>query len=289
MLEFCLKLNIRCVSAYAFSIENFKRPVEEVDALMKLAEEKLLELCQHGWSWSSPNLKPGSHIVVGIFWKSMVFDWTWLVTLNSYLNICKKRHGKLRIWRGIIISRSALYSRLSISNDSMASRYIFNLCMPYTSRDEITTAVEACVTDFVANGSIERYAYNFFSSVRILLFYSLYKSHHGEGHWWSPYDIAERKSTPWHTRSNKWRQPFEWFFAVAGEVNLTSVLYQPIDFLSVVSAAKRHNCSLYPLTGLILVSLISFLSSWIINGKYGAVAYLFKHCSAIIWYIIISP
>jgi ditrans,polycis-polyprenyl diphosphate synthase len=48
MLEVCLKLNIRCVSAYAFSIENFKRPEEEVKALMKLAEEKLLELCQHG-------------------------------------------------------------------------------------------------------------------------------------------------------------------------------------------------------------------------------------------------
>lgn len=48
MLEVCLRLNIRCVSAYAFSIENFKRSPEEVDALMELAEKKLLELCQHG-------------------------------------------------------------------------------------------------------------------------------------------------------------------------------------------------------------------------------------------------
>jgi undecaprenyl pyrophosphate synthase len=52
MLEVCLKLNIRCVSAYAFSVENFKWPEEEVEALVKLAEEKLLELCQHGWSCS---------------------------------------------------------------------------------------------------------------------------------------------------------------------------------------------------------------------------------------------
>ena len=29
--------------------------------------------------------------------------------------------------------------------------------MPYTSRDEITTAVEACVGDFIANGCNERY------------------------------------------------------------------------------------------------------------------------------------
>ena len=50
MLEICLKLNIRCVSAYAFSIENFKRSEDEVTALMKLAEEKLLEICQHGYN-----------------------------------------------------------------------------------------------------------------------------------------------------------------------------------------------------------------------------------------------
>ena len=49
MLEICIKLKIRCVSAYAFSIENFKRSPEEVDALMNLAEQKLLELCQKGY------------------------------------------------------------------------------------------------------------------------------------------------------------------------------------------------------------------------------------------------
>jgi len=48
MLEVCLRLNVTCVSAYAFSIENFKRSQDEVKTLMSLAEEKLLELCQHG-------------------------------------------------------------------------------------------------------------------------------------------------------------------------------------------------------------------------------------------------
>ena len=41
-------MNIKCVSAYAFSIENFKRSPEEVDALMKLAKEKIDELCEKG-------------------------------------------------------------------------------------------------------------------------------------------------------------------------------------------------------------------------------------------------
>lgn len=50
MLEICWRLNIRCVSVYAFSIENFKRSEEEVAALMKMAEEKLDELCQNGYN-----------------------------------------------------------------------------------------------------------------------------------------------------------------------------------------------------------------------------------------------
>ena len=49
ILELCLRLGVKCVSVYAFSIENFKRSKEEVDALMKLAGEKMEELCRHGW------------------------------------------------------------------------------------------------------------------------------------------------------------------------------------------------------------------------------------------------
>jgi ditrans,polycis-polyprenyl diphosphate synthase len=48
MLEICLRLGIKCVTVYAFSIENFKRPRKEVDTLMSLAKDKLNELCSHG-------------------------------------------------------------------------------------------------------------------------------------------------------------------------------------------------------------------------------------------------
>jgi ditrans,polycis-polyprenyl diphosphate synthase len=50
VLEVCLLLKVHCVSVYAFSIENFKRSEDEVSALMTLAEEKLLELCKHGYA-----------------------------------------------------------------------------------------------------------------------------------------------------------------------------------------------------------------------------------------------
>jgi ditrans,polycis-polyprenyl diphosphate synthase len=43
-----MRLNIHCVTVYAFAIENFNRPTEEVDALMKLGEERLVEIAQNG-------------------------------------------------------------------------------------------------------------------------------------------------------------------------------------------------------------------------------------------------
>lgn len=44
ILEWCQELGIREVTVYAFSIENFKRSSEEVDGLMKLADEKFAKL-----------------------------------------------------------------------------------------------------------------------------------------------------------------------------------------------------------------------------------------------------
>ena len=44
-----MQINIHCVSVYAFAIDNFKRPPEEVDALMALTEEKLLEISRKGY------------------------------------------------------------------------------------------------------------------------------------------------------------------------------------------------------------------------------------------------
>jgi len=49
VLEACLRINVRCVSVYAFAIDNFKRPPEEVDALMALTEGKFLEISRKGY------------------------------------------------------------------------------------------------------------------------------------------------------------------------------------------------------------------------------------------------
>lgn len=45
-LEWCLDLGVQMVTVYAFSIENFKRSPQEVQALMKLAREQFLKLLE---------------------------------------------------------------------------------------------------------------------------------------------------------------------------------------------------------------------------------------------------
>jgi undecaprenyl diphosphate synthase len=52
IVQWCLELGIACVSVYAFSLDNFRRPQEEVDALMELAAAKFEELL-HVSTWSS--------------------------------------------------------------------------------------------------------------------------------------------------------------------------------------------------------------------------------------------
>jgi hypothetical protein len=44
-----MDLNIEVVTVYAFSIENFKRPQDEVDNLMQLAKDKFTELLEHSY------------------------------------------------------------------------------------------------------------------------------------------------------------------------------------------------------------------------------------------------
>jgi len=112
LLEICLRLNIRCVTVYAFAINNFKRTPGEVEALMNLAESKLLELTQNG------------------------------ELLDQYgvrLNVL----GKTELLPERVQKAVAEAEALTRHND----RAIFNLAMPYDSSDEITTAIQSAVND----------------------------------------------------------------------------------------------------------------------------------------------
>ncbi|KZT69891.1 Di-trans-poly-cis-decaprenylcistransferase [Daedalea quercina L-15889] len=110
VLEVCMRLNVRCVSVYAFAIENFKRTPEEVDALMTLAETKLLEICQYG---------------------------DLLQQYGVRLNVL----GKTSLLPPKVQVAVRKAEEMTRGND----RAILNLCMPYASRDEIATAVELAI------------------------------------------------------------------------------------------------------------------------------------------------
>ncbi|KAI0929301.1 hypothetical protein AcW1_006281 [Taiwanofungus camphoratus] len=117
MLEICMQLHVRCVTAYAFAIENFKRSPEEVDALMNLAVEKLVEISQHG------------------------------DLLDEYgvrLNVLGKTE---RLPPKV---QAAIHKAENMSRNN--NRAILNICMPYAARDDIATAVESAVRLAVEKG-----------------------------------------------------------------------------------------------------------------------------------------
>jgi len=46
LLGWCLDLDVKSITLYAFSTENFERPSKEVEEIMQIAEEKLLEVLE---------------------------------------------------------------------------------------------------------------------------------------------------------------------------------------------------------------------------------------------------
>jgi hypothetical protein len=61
-----LDLGVEVVTVYAFSIENFKRPAEEVETLMRLAKDKFLYVA-HQFVWHAGPLVRSSCAMVARF------------------------------------------------------------------------------------------------------------------------------------------------------------------------------------------------------------------------------
>ncbi|KAJ7253409.1 Di-trans-poly-cis-decaprenylcistransferase [Mycena haematopus] len=106
MLEACLRLEIRCVSAYAFALDNFRRSPEEIEHLMNLAHDKLMEMSRHGQILEEYGVR---------------------------LNVLGKT------------SLLPEYVQEAIRHVESFFTAILNICMSYSSQDEITTAVNSAV------------------------------------------------------------------------------------------------------------------------------------------------
>ncbi|CAG8609064.1 20505_t:CDS:2 [Racocetra persica] len=110
VLDICLRFGVKAVTIYAFSIENFKRPKEEVDTLMELAKTKLAELCE----------------------KSQL--------VNKY-NVCVKVLGNIALLPADVQEAA----KKAIDTTKHNSGPLLNICVPYTSRDEITSSVKSVI------------------------------------------------------------------------------------------------------------------------------------------------
>merc|ERR1711964_759329 len=113
ILEVCYKSGVTHVTIYAFSIENFKRSKYEVDALMDMAKIKLSQLSQHG------ELLDRYGASVRVLGNRDLLRPDVLQVIDKAVDMTK--------------------------NDGTCA---LNICFPYTSRDEITSAIKSTVEDY---------------------------------------------------------------------------------------------------------------------------------------------
>ncbi|KAL9002770.1 MAG: hypothetical protein Q9188_004322 [Gyalolechia gomerana] len=113
VLEVCYKSGVKVVTVYAFSIENFKRSKYEVDGLMDMAKVKLAQMLQHG------------------------------DLLDRYGVSIRVSGQKELIKPDLLADIERATTSTSRNGDA-----ILNVCFPYTSHEEITTAIRNTVLDY---------------------------------------------------------------------------------------------------------------------------------------------
>lgn len=112
ILEVCYKSGVKVVTIYAFSIENFKRSKYEVDALMDMAKVKLSQLAQHG-------------------------------------DLLDRYGASVRVLGQRDLVKADVLEAIdrAVNMTSANKKAILNVCFPYTSHDEITTAIRNTVVE----------------------------------------------------------------------------------------------------------------------------------------------
>ncbi|KAJ4403637.1 cis-prenyltransferase [Neurospora sp. IMI 360204] len=113
VLEICYKCGVEVVTVYAFSIENFNRPKYEVDGLMQLAKVKLEQLIQHG-------------------------------------ELLERYGASVRVLgeRDLLSDDVLEVIDRAVSTTKNNKKCILNICFPYTSREEMTTAIRSTVDEY---------------------------------------------------------------------------------------------------------------------------------------------
>ncbi|GJJ77451.1 ditrans,polycis-polyprenyl diphosphate synthase [Entomortierella parvispora] len=116
ILGVSMELGIKVVTVYAFSIENFKRPPDQVETLMQLAKDKLAELCENS-------------------------------ELVRQYGIAIRVLGDVSLLSPDVQEVVARAVELTKCNN----RAVLNMCFPYTSRDEMAMATRSLVEGIKTN------------------------------------------------------------------------------------------------------------------------------------------
>lgn len=140
VLELSFRLGVRCVSVYAFAIDNFRRSPEEVTALMDLCEEKLYTLCEHG----CVRLLSFCDITVIFSRRDLLEEYGVRLNVLGRTSLlpekvqmaAKKAHQVTRH------NKRCAYLFVNKQFSMLLLRAILNVMMPYASRDEMTTAMQ---------------------------------------------------------------------------------------------------------------------------------------------------
>ncbi|KAL2759861.1 hypothetical protein ACRALDRAFT_1074025 [Sodiomyces alcalophilus JCM 7366] len=114
VLEICYKSGVRVVTVYAFSIENFNRPQYEVDGLMQLAKVKLEQLTHHG-------------------------------DLLDRYGAAVRVMGQRDLLPQDVLEVVHRAEKMTEGN----KKAVLNICFPYTSREEMATAIRSTVEDYM--------------------------------------------------------------------------------------------------------------------------------------------
>ncbi|CAO3638712.1 unnamed protein product [Cunninghamella blakesleeana] len=120
ILEVCLQLGVLEITVFAFSIENFKRSPEEVEYLMELFKKTFMDFCDNN------NFIQTNGIRV-----NFLGDLSYLP--SDIAEIAKKVMEKTKDH----------------------NKHIFNICCPYTSRNEMTTSIKKNI-ELIQEGKMDK-------------------------------------------------------------------------------------------------------------------------------------
>lgn len=132
ILELCYNVGVECVTIFAFSIENFKRSPYEVHNLMELTKARLEQICERG------DLAEQYGIKVKILGDTKLLKPDVQEVIERTIKITENntKYALSSCWYSI--------HHLTVLS-FFFSRAVLNVCFPYTSRDDLTTAVQRTV------------------------------------------------------------------------------------------------------------------------------------------------